>query len=415
MMKIKEKLFDVKKDCLKLVEIIDDVPSMICRFLPDCTLTFVNREYAEYFRMSESDLIGKSFLDFIKKEDAVKIKQLLLEFDKKNNIREYEHPVIVAGNVRWHRWIDKALFDDNGKITEFQSIGRDITEEIKTRDMLKNQELLNENILNAISDPISVIDTNMFILKTNRNCDKMWKESKPLTGKKCYSVFHNSSEVCDWCPAIETLNTGKINSTIIPIPDLSSVKKWIEIKTWPLEDKDKRITGAIVYAKDITDSKKFVNELIINKNQLERKVKERGFELENKNNAFREILSQLEMEKNEVKRQVLNNIEEFVLPIVRKIESEISENQKELIKLLNTNLKNVTDKFGSKLNNLTEQLTPRELEICNMIKNGLRSEEISKTIGISVKTVERHRFNIRKKIGIYEKGINLATYLIKEL
>ncbi|MGA1825533.1 MAG: helix-turn-helix transcriptional regulator [bacterium] len=57
------------------------------------------------------------------------------------------------------------------------------------------------------------------------------------------------------------------------------------------------------------------------------------------------------------------------------------------------------------------RLTLREIEICNLIKNGLSSKEISNLLYISLPTAEKHRNNIRKKLGIVKKNINLSSYL----
>ncbi|MFK7825461.1 MAG: helix-turn-helix transcriptional regulator [Oligoflexales bacterium] len=60
-------------------------------------------------------------------------------------------------------------------------------------------------------------------------------------------------------------------------------------------------------------------------------------------------------------------------------------------------------------------LSPKEIQICNMIKNGLTVKEIAQMFHLSPRTVDKHRENIRKKLGLKSKKINLATYLLHEL
>ena len=79
--------------------------------------------------------------------------------------------------------------------------------------------------------------------------------------------------------------------------------------------------------------------------------------------------------------------------------------------MLRNQLDRLTSSFGNNIKHISPKLTYKEIEISSMIENGLMSEEISKLLNISCKTVERHRHNIRKKLGIVRKNINLRTYL----
>jgi DNA-binding CsgD family transcriptional regulator len=79
--------------------------------------------------------------------------------------------------------------------------------------------------------------------------------------------------------------------------------------------------------------------------------------------------------------------------------------------LLKRNLEEIVSPFTNKLSKEFMILTPVEVQICNMIKNGLSTKEIAKLRGISPATVSRHREHIRKKLGITKKEVNLATYL----
>ncbi|MCP4105761.1 MAG: PAS domain S-box protein [Desulfobacteraceae bacterium] len=122
--------------------VVDDQDEMICRFLPDTTLTFVNKSYCRYFNRNQNDLIGRPFLELILDEEHEAIRNLLKTFTPDNYINTYEHPVNAPkGELRWQQWTDRAIFDDQGQLTEFQSVGRDITERRKADKALKNAYL----------------------------------------------------------------------------------------------------------------------------------------------------------------------------------------------------------------------------------------------------------------------------------
>ena len=119
----------LKEDERKYRAVVEDMPAMICRFLKDGTLTFVNQSYCRYFNKTERELIGCNFFRFIAEEGLKNVKTHLLALTPAQPMVTGEHEVIAAdGSVRWQEWTDRALFDDDGILTEYQCIGRDITE-----------------------------------------------------------------------------------------------------------------------------------------------------------------------------------------------------------------------------------------------------------------------------------------------
>jgi PAS domain S-box-containing protein len=114
----------------KYRNVVEDMPALICRFLPNGTLTFVNNAYCRYFNRKYDELVGQSFYQFIPEESHQTVKAHLAGLDKNIPIISYEHQVKMPnGRTRWQRWTDRALvFDERGQAIEFQSIGVDITE-----------------------------------------------------------------------------------------------------------------------------------------------------------------------------------------------------------------------------------------------------------------------------------------------
>ena len=92
---------------------------------------------------------------------------------------------------------------------------------------------------------------------------------------------------------------------------------------------------------------------------------------------------------------------------------KIKKSPYKYVDLLKRHLEEITSSFGRKIAAKSTKLTSREIEICNMIKGGLTSKEISNLLNISSQTVEKHRKNIRNKLGITNKRANLSSYLHK--
>ena len=141
----------------------------------------------------------------------------------------------------------------------------------------------------------------------------------------------------------------------------------------------------------------------------EKKLKKQKKKLEKKNIALRELIVQIELDKKEFKDQILANIEHLVLPSLDKI--MLNAKGEEYIQQHRKTLENLTSSFGQKISDPRMKLSPREIEVCNFVKNGLSNKEISRLLNIALHTVEKHRRMARNKMELVNKGINLRTYL----
>ncbi|MEI7433749.1 MAG: PAS domain S-box protein [Methanomicrobiales archaeon] len=125
--------------------VIEDQTEFICRFLPDGTHVFVNEAYCRYFGLARENIIGSRFSPDLPREDREMVARVLSTRTPEHPVETIEQRIIMPdGNIRWQRWVDRAIFNSEGKLEEFQSVGRDITE-LKEREMalkLKNEELL---------------------------------------------------------------------------------------------------------------------------------------------------------------------------------------------------------------------------------------------------------------------------------
>lgn len=132
---------ELRKSEQRYRTIVEDQTDLIARFQPDSTVTFVNEAYCRYFGIQREEVLTRSYQPLIYPEDQEKIAQLLDSLNLENPVAMIEHRVIVAGEVRWMQWINRAIFDEQGNFVEFQSSGRDITE----RKRQKTEAALRES------------------------------------------------------------------------------------------------------------------------------------------------------------------------------------------------------------------------------------------------------------------------------
>ena len=117
--------------------IVEDQTELICRFLPDGALTFVNEACCRYFGKKREELIGHTFMPFIPDEDQEIVRKQLTSLSPENPVVTYEHRVVAPNEeIRWQQRSDRAIFDEQGRIIEFQSVARDITERVRAEEQL---------------------------------------------------------------------------------------------------------------------------------------------------------------------------------------------------------------------------------------------------------------------------------------
>jgi len=121
--------------------IVEDQVEMICRFLPDSTLTFVNKAYADYFGAEGENLVGKSFLPFVHETEQERVHEAIRSLTPENPRVSHEHRVRGPdGEMKWHLWTNHAFFDDQGRVLEIQAVGRDVTQRKLAEERLRASE-----------------------------------------------------------------------------------------------------------------------------------------------------------------------------------------------------------------------------------------------------------------------------------
>lgn len=148
-----EELAKSQEDLIRSEEryrhIVEDQTEFICRFTPDGTLTFVNEAYCRYFNLDRQTCIGRQHPIVVPKEDALRIREELAKVTRENPVVIIDNRIIMpSGEIRWQRWSDRAIFDTDGRIIEFQSVGRDITESKRIKQALQE----SNRKLNLLSD-----------------------------------------------------------------------------------------------------------------------------------------------------------------------------------------------------------------------------------------------------------------------
>jgi PAS domain S-box-containing protein len=121
--------------------VVEDMTELVVRWRPDGTRVFVNDAYCRLFEAKREDLIGTSFWPLITEEDRAEVEQRIGRLSPEHPISTGRHRGIRAnGDLVWMEWTDRALFDSEWRVVEYQSVGRDISERMRIEEQLRRIE-----------------------------------------------------------------------------------------------------------------------------------------------------------------------------------------------------------------------------------------------------------------------------------
>ena len=151
---------------------------------------------------------------------------------------------------------------------------------------------------------------------------------------------------------------------------------------------------------------------ITERKEKDLKLEKQAKNLEEVNTALKVLLEQREKEKSEITETLLTNIKKLVYPYIEKLENMgLDQDRQTIVNIIKTNINDLISPLANNLSSEYFSLTSSEIQIADLIKHGKTSKEIASMLNVSPKAVSFHRGNIRKKLGLLNKKINLRSYL----
>lgn len=321
--------------------------------------------------------------------------------------REYRI-VRPDGTIRWVSDRGFAITDKNGDVMRIVGIAEDITERRQAIEALAESEekfrTLTEQSPNMI-----FINHQGRVVYANRQCEQIMGFSRdefyapefdfmeliaPESRQLIQSNFKRHARGEDIEPYEYTI--------------LNKRGRRIEviITTRLINYEGKRSTLGIVT--DITERKQAEKNLQAKDRAMERQAQS----LEEVNTALKVLLGQREKEKAEVKEALLANIKKLIFPYIEKLETgRLGDDAQTYVNIVKSNLNDLISPLANSLSSKYFELTPSEIQIADLIKAGKTSKDIAAMLNVSPKAVSFHRGNLRKKLGLVNKKINLRTCL----
>jgi PAS domain S-box-containing protein len=140
----------------------EDRTELVCRYLPDGTLTFGNEACCRYFGILNEDLIGLNIAQIIPKGEGGSLPEYLASLGPANPVATSEHKVIGPdGGSQWQRWTHRAIMNGRGAVVKFQSVGRDITERVSVSEELAESERRYRTLVETARDVVWTLDLDL--------------------------------------------------------------------------------------------------------------------------------------------------------------------------------------------------------------------------------------------------------------
>jgi PAS domain S-box-containing protein len=319
------------------------------------------------------------------------------------------------------RIVDRTAYpfiDDNGDITGVIVIGVDITEQKQTEEKLRESEEKYRLLVESTPDWVWMCDRKgRQIFSNNAVKEILGYEIHEILGNTALSLIYKEDQksVQKWFQKAKKQKRGWRGSVIRWQHKDKSIR-FLETIAEPIFDDKGNLIGYSGIDRDVTARK--LSEMALQKahDELQKKtirLEVKKNSLEEINTAMKVLLKKREEDKIEIESNVLTNVKELIEPYFEKIKkTKLDDQQRALLSIMESNINEIVSPFTRKMSLKYLNLTPTEIRIANLIRHGSSTKDIAEIINVSPRTVETHRKNIRRKIGLDRKRANLRSHLL---
>jgi len=353
----------------------------------------------------------QSVLQLVHPEDRERIRKVAKDsIASSENRGEVEYRIRYRdGSIRWmhDKWI--VVRDGAGGAVAIEGVVRDNTERKKAEEALRESRERYRQLVETMNDGLVVADEHDVLSYVNDSfCRMLGFSSGDLIGRPVIQLVDSAGGTT---LKEQTLRRSKGERTPYEIGWIDSEGRGIQtiVSPEPIFDDEGNFCGGFAVVTDISEQKRVQHAL----EERERELEAKNLSLEDLISALNVLLKKREEDRLELQRTVLNGVKEFVDPYLDNLKkSELNQEQSVLIDIIEANLSEITTPCSGESLEKYENLTASESRVARLVKIGKSSKEIANVLRLSTRTVESHRYSIRKKLGILHNGQQLRARLL---
>jgi len=300
--------------------------------------------------------------------------------------------------------------DDRGVLTGIVEIVTDITQRRRAEEAMRLSEQRYRELFEHANDIIFILDFNGKILSCNAAAAKTYGyEPEQLLGLGIEKLLDR-----DYLPVMREFIRKKADRIEVQNPRefLTYTKNgeavWVEVNARIMHENGRPVSVHGI-ARNITDRRKMEEAL----RKRERELEEQSRNLEDANTALRVLLKRREEDRAELEEKVICNTRELILPYIENLKiTQVDSRQRNQLTILEGHINEIISPFLRTLSSKYPNLTPMEIKVITFIREGRTTKEIAELLNVSARTVDVHRDNIRKKLGLKNMKANLRSHLL---
>jgi PAS domain S-box-containing protein len=305
-----------------------------------------------------------------------------------------------------------SLIHQDGKPIALHGVVIDISKRKKAEEELLKSEQKYRAILNQAPDAVLIRDINGNIVDANIEATKLFGYSKKELIGQPISKQYPSKESERAQKAFDIMKRrgrALLDNSYVLRKDGQKINVDASGSCFSVGN---QVLYKIIF-RDMTEYRKMQEQLKQAKTNLETTVVERTMELMEANTTLKVLLSHQNQEKAENEEKLITNLRNQILPYLKELKKELSTDKgKAYLQLIEKNLQSVMSEFVTHLKSSALNLTPKEIQVASLIKEGMSTKEISKFLNVSRKTVDIFRYNIRKKLGLNNRKESLMSHVL---
>jgi PAS domain S-box-containing protein len=368
--------------------------------------TFVSPNVEEQLGYDPKDFVNDSsfWADHIHPEDAPGVfAQLSRLFEKGRHTHEYRF-LHKDGTYRWMLDDLRLVRDAEGSPLEIVGYWADITR----RKNVEEELTVKDKAVASSINPIAFADLEGNVTYVNDSFVRLWGyDNEDEVLKESITLFWEKKEIAKG--VIEELrNRGSWSGELVGKKKDDSLFH-VQLSANIVTNDDGEPICMMSSFMDIT-KRKLAEEVV---RERETALEIQADELQEVNTALRVLLRQRDKDKTELEEKVFLNVRELVMPHVEKLKKSTTDaRQKGYLRVLESNLNEIISPFAHRLSSKYSTLTPTEIQMAFLIRDGKSTKEIAGLLNLSSRTVESHRQSIRMKMGIRNRRANLRSHLL---